>query len=175
MKIVVASQSALKVEICKHVVDKFYSDVDLVTVKAASGVAEQPFDHVTVDGAFNRLHDAKSKVLNADLYISIENGIFNEDGRYMDRAVAVVSDFYNSAEIATSEGVEFPAASVEKTKTLGIDKWTVGKVMAEDGLVAQHDDPHLTLSGKSRKIYLEEALTRALTAHQKRAKQMFPS
>jgi hypothetical protein len=45
-----------------------------------------------------------------------------------------------------------------EAKRRGFDTWTVGKVMEEQGLIRQHDDPHLDLSGTSRAVYLADAV-----------------
>lgn len=165
MKVVLASQSPVKVDVCKQVVEKFYADVELITVKAKSGVPEQPFDHETSEGAYNRITDARTQIPDADLYISIENGIYNEKGRYIDRAVAVACDQQGDATIKWSKGVEFPALYVQEAKRLGTDQWTVGKIMQEAKVITQHDDPHKDLVGISRADLLKEVLTRTLQLH----------
>jgi len=166
VKVVVASQSALKIAVCKKIIRTFRENAELVTVKTASGVPEQPFGAETQQGAFNRLADAKRLVPDGDLYLSIENGIFREDDTYVDRAVAIAAvmtdDGKEEFRIAVSDGVVFPPVWVEETERRGTDKWTVGQVMAEAGVITQADDPHLDLSGKSRTCYLEEVLTRVL-------------
>lgn len=163
MKIVLASTSAVKVAACTKAFGAV-SDTEIITVKAASGINEQPMNEETLLGAFNRLNNAKNAVPDADYYVSIENGIFEENGHFIDRAVVTVMDRAGNVKTTASDGVEFPAASVEETRRRGFDKWTVGKVMEEQGLVKQHDDPHLTLSGKSRVAYIDEAALKAAAA-----------
>lgn len=160
MRIVLSSTSAVKVDACKQAFG-VGSDTEIVTVKAPSGVNEQPLNDETLRGAFNRLNYARSAVPNADYYVSIENGIFQENGRYVDRAVVTVMNKDGETRTTYSEGVEFPSASVEETRKRGFETWTVGKVMQEQGVVAQHDDPHLSLSGKSRVDYVNEAAKKA--------------
>jgi non-canonical (house-cleaning) NTP pyrophosphatase len=158
MKIVLASTSAVKLEACRAA---FGDAAEIVTVKAPSGVNEQPMDDETVTGAFNRIAAAKTMAPGADLYVSIENGIFDEKGHFIDRPVVVVSRGSGDPQVTYGDGVEFPKDSVDEARRRGLDKWTVGKVMAEQGIVKQHDDPHLSLSGKSRTEYLRATVKAA--------------
>lgn len=161
MKVVLASTSELKEQACRAVFAKV-SGFELQTVKVPSGVSEQPFNEETRQGAFNRMAAACVAVPGADLYIGIENGIFEEKGRYIDRAVVVLTDMKGKDVFALSAGVEFPADCVEEAQRRGFDKVTVGQVMAEKGIVRHHDDPHADLSSHNRAYYLRQGLRRAL-------------
>ena len=163
MKIVLASTSPVKVNACK----KAFADIagaEIIPVKAASGVAEQPLNDETLTGAFNRIRAVQRQITDADLYVSIENGLFEENGSFIDRAVVVIAAKGRPPAIAFSEGVEFPKASVEETRKRGFDKWTAGKVMQEQGIIRQHDDPHADLGGKSRAAYIDDAMRAAVSA-----------
>lgn len=163
MKIVCASTSAVKLNACKKAFAN-WADADIQTVKAASGVPEQPLGLQTLTGAFNRIVAAKKAIPDADVYISIENGVFEENGTYVDRAIVVMCTRDGIAHVSQSEGVKFPTESVLEARERGFDVWTVGKVMAEQGIVKQHDDPHLCLSGKSRTTYIDDAMAKAISA-----------
>lgn len=158
MKIVLASTSAVKVEACSRA---FGPSVEIVTVKAPSGVNEQPLNEETLRGAKNRLAYARREVPDADYYVSIENGVFDEGSAYVDRAVVTVENAAGEERVTYSDGVVFPDEDVEEARRRGLDKWTVGRVMEEKGHVKKHDDLHLCLSGRSRVSYLDEALSRA--------------
>ena len=159
MRIVLASTSTVKLSACR---EAFGNAADIIVVKASSGISEQPMNTETLTGAFNRLRDAKRQVPDADLYISVENGIFEENGKFIDRPVIVISRNRDAPETTFGEGVEFPKECVEETRARGFDKWTVGKIMQEKGLVKEHDDPHLDLAGKSRKSLLVAAIKQAI-------------
>lgn len=158
MKVVVASTSAVKIDACRKA---FGAAAGIVGVKVQSGVNEQPMNDETVQGAFNRIAAARAAMPGADVYVSIENGIFEENGKYIDRPVIAVARGTGTPEVTYGEGVEFPAASVEETRKRGFDTWTVGKIMQEQGIVTQHDDPHGDLSGKPRAVYLADAVKSA--------------
>ena len=153
------STSAVKIEACRSAFSHL-GELKIIPVKVQSGVPEQPIGQETLTGAYNRIGAAEHAVPNADLYVSIENGVFPEGGRYVDRAVVVLKS-PSKTEVAYSDGVEFPTASVDEARKRGFDKWTVGKVMQELGVVSKHDDPHLDLAGKSRSSYLTETVQQA--------------
>ena len=155
--IVLASTSALKIEACRRA---FPGDT-IIPVKSSSGINEQPLGDETLQGARNRLRHAREQFPDASYFVSIENGIFEEDARYVDRAVVTVESAAGQVQVTLSDGVEFPGASVEEARSRGFETWTVGRVMQEQGVVKQHDDPHLDLSGRSRVEYIDEAVRRA--------------
>lgn len=169
MKIGVTSKNGLKV----GSVEKAYSFMSPVTIigySADSGVGEQPVGEQTILGARNRISDVKSRIPDLDRIVSIENGIFLEGNDWLDKAVVVIYDPRNDAEhIGYSDAVVFPTEYVERTRKIGFDTMTVSQVMAEAGFVANQKDPHLTISGISRQVYLENTV-QALVDKIERAK-----
>jgi len=160
MKLVLGSKSAVKVQAAEAALADFSANVELVPVKASSGAPEQPVGAETSQGAKNRMASAQELCPDGDFFLAIENGIFEEHGKWVDRAVVTCQSADGQQYfIAHSDGVEFPAQAVEATRQRGFQEWTVGKVMAEMGIVQQHDDPHLELAGKSRAAYLQEAIS----------------
>jgi non-canonical (house-cleaning) NTP pyrophosphatase len=159
MKLVLGSTSAVKIKALEAALAAFGASVELVPVKASSGAPEQPMGAETSQGAKNRMASAQQLCPDGDFFIAIENGIFFENGQWLDRAVVTCqSADQKNFFIAYSDGVQFPAQAVETARQRGFQEWTVGKIMMEMGIVQQHDDPHLELSGKSRALYLEEAI-----------------
>lgn len=161
LKIVIASTSAVKVDACRRA---FGSEVDIVTVKVPSGVNEQPMDLETLQGANNRLAAARAAIPDADFYVAIESGLFrlfDEETTFVDRAIVVLQHQTGLQCQTTSDGVIFPDTAVEEARRRGLDKWTVGRIMQEQGIVASHEDPHLTLAGRSRAEYIYAAVRRA--------------
>ncbi len=176
--IIVTSQSAIKINAVKKFLAEFFPDKDLnvISVKAASGVNEQPVGEETELGAKNRIIDAE-KILKERsdnlpaLFISIENGIFkNKNGEYEDRAVAVIK--FSSGEAYSSISslrVLFPNESVEETlrKEGGFKDNTVGTTLAETlaakGIKIDKQDPQsfLTDNRITREVQIIEALEKA--------------
>jgi inosine/xanthosine triphosphatase len=162
MRIVVGSQSAIKIDAVQDAFAAIGVDAEVVGVRAHSGAPEQPLNDETIQGARNRTAHAKELDPNGDLYVAIQNGIFEEQGRFIDKAVVVCATKHVRDQVSYSDGVEFPRSAVEEARRRGFDRITVGKVMAEQGLVAKHDDPHLTLAGKPRARFLTETVSVAL-------------
>lgn len=156
MKIVLASESKVKIA----AVQRAFADttIELIAVNVPSGVSEQPMNDETLTGAYNRLAAAKAKEPGADLYIAIENGLFEEEGNFMDRPVVALSNDHARPLVTKGEGVRFPAEAVEEARQRGFDTTTVGKIMAQKGWVFDHADPHKDLIGKSRSTILAETM-----------------
>ena len=140
LKIVIASTSAVKVDACRRA---FGSEVDIVTVKVPSGVNEQPMDLETLQGANNRLAAARAAIPDADFYVAIESGLFrlfDEETTFVDRAIVVLQHQTGLQCQTTSDGVIFPDTAVEEARRRGLDKWTVGRIMQEQGIVVRRVD-----------------------------------
>lgn len=179
MKIVVTSQSPIKIEACRQSFLRLggTDDIEIIPLQAASYVNEQPFNDEAVTGVRNRIDDvrtlpegteqtlltAQKHTPDADAWVSIQSGVFEENGDYIDRAVVAVMNKTGDIHIGYSDGVAFPREAVEETRRRGFDRWTVGRVLQDMGLVTRHDDPHADLPPyKSRQDYIVDALDKAL-------------
>ena len=161
--LVLTSRSAVKIAAVEQALaDLGWNKVAIIALKAASGVNEQPLGEETLRGADNRIRSAKQTYPDADIFVSIENGLFLEGDDYVDRAVVVVEDAKGQRLVTYSEGVVFPTVYVLEAQRRGFATTTVGQVMAEYGVVEHHDDPHLTLAKKSRTAFLVETTRTAL-------------
>ena len=157
MKIGVTSQNRLKVEAVIKAYSSLGIPIEVIGYTAESGVGEQPVNEQTLTGARNRISDVNQRVDDLDRIVSIENGIFRIGEQWLDKAVVVIYDVRNGEEhIGYSDAVVFPDEYVERARQIGFDTMTVGQVMAEAGYVANQKDPHLSISGISRQIYLEQ-------------------
>lgn len=169
MKIGVTSQNKLKVGAVEKAYTSAGISVEVIGYQADSGVGEQPVDDQTLEGARNRISDVNQKVSNLDRIVSIENGIFREGDEWSDKAVVVIYDPQSGQEhIGYSDAVVFPDEYVERARQIGFDTMTVGQVMAEAGYVADQKDPHLSISGTSRQVYLENTVQKLVDRVEKR-------
>merc|ERR1711924_75075 len=76
-KVAVASKSGLKLAATELAFNSLGVNPQVIGVKAASDINEQPFGHEeTILGAQNRLKHTKAAQPDCDFYISIENGVF---------------------------------------------------------------------------------------------------
>jgi non-canonical (house-cleaning) NTP pyrophosphatase/adenine/guanine phosphoribosyltransferase-like PRPP-binding protein len=163
IKIVVASEGAIKIDAVKQAAKEFFLDqnsvFEVIGVNTVSDVAEQPFNEETEKGATNRLAHAERLIPSADMYIAIENGIFESGKQFFDKAVIKMKTKTGCAITESSQSVEFPAQYVEEAKTIGFDKTTVGSCMLKAGIIKDAKDPHADLGDKrSRSIILDEAI-----------------
>jgi len=159
MKIGVTSENKLKVDAVRCAYASIGLPCELVGYTANSGVGEQPINEQALGGARNRITDLKKRVDGLDRIVSIESGIFEEDGQWVDRAVVVIFNAKTGEEyVDYSDRVVFPKEYVERARDIGFDKMTVGKVMEKEGYVSDNKDPHKSISGKSRQEYIEETL-----------------
>ncbi len=168
MKIAVTSENKLKI----NAVEKAYLSIgikpQIIGYTANSEVGEQPVNEQTLLGARNRIKSIKPKVENIDRIISIENGIFEENNKWLDKAVVILYNVKNDKEyIEYSDTVVFPNEYVKKARKIGFNKITVGKIMAEEGYVLNPKDPHKSISGISRQTYLENALIKIVKKAEK--------
>lgn len=160
MRVVLASKSETKIE----AVLEAFGDASIIfePIAVPSDVNAQPMDDETLKGAFNRFAAAMEEMPGADLYISIENGIFLEHRNYIDRAAIVMGGPFIKRQHFYSEGVLIPKDAVNEAIKRGLDKTTVGEVLFEQGRVKNAWNPHLDLRAKSRTIILTETLKKAL-------------
>mmetsp|Transcript_11298 Transcript_11298/g.23844 ORF Transcript_11298/g.23844 Transcript_11298/m.23844 type:complete len:201 (-) Transcript_11298:46-648(-) len=173
MQVVVASTAHMKVAAVQKLLAEEAASVQ--GVKAASGVNDQPFGHEeTIRGALNRLADAKLKAPSADLYVSMENGLFEVpgDGRKMlcfDLAWVAIEDAQGQRSLAHSAGVEMPGVAVSAAKASCFSK-TAGSEVARVANQSPSSDPvdpqdphtYLTNGFCSREELLLSALRIAL-------------
>tara|TARA_Y100000310_G_scaffold89923_1_gene87150 strand:+ start:98979 stop:99488 length:510 start_codon:yes stop_codon:yes gene_type:complete len=159
MRIAVTSKNELKINAVSNAYHAIGLNPEIIGYSADSKVGEQPVNEETLQGAKNRISYVLSRVKDLDRIISIENGIFYEHNKWLDKAVVVIYDVkLNKESHAFSDAVEFPAKYVDLAREIGFDKITVGKVMADAGYVKNPKNPHLSISGTSRQVYLEKTV-----------------
>lgn len=159
LKIAVTSKNPVKINAVKNVYKTLGIGVEVVGYKTNSGIDEQPVNESTYQGAINRRKDLVERIKDLDIIISIENGIFEENKEWVDRAVVVYyNNRTNKEYVSVSGGVIFPKQYVDEARKLGFDKHTVGSVIRNSGIIKTNIDEHSYLSGKSRQNYLEECL-----------------
>jgi hypothetical protein len=93
--------------------------------------------------------------------ISIESGLFEKLGEWHDKAVVMVYDVKKDNEfVLFSDSVVFPTEYVDRAREIGFESVTVGEVMMEDDFVKNNKDPHLCISGISRKVFIENTVSK---------------
>ena len=162
MLIAVGSENKIKLDAVRRGFEQAgFTDITVVGFNALSDVAEQPFGKdETLAGAKNRATATLTHFKDADIIVGIESGILEDNSD-----VAIIyclnkNEDYDVEHIEMSEKVTFPADCVEEARQRGFATVTVGQVMKERGVVNDQTDPHLTLTGKSRTIYLTDTITK---------------
>lgn len=107
MKIVVASQNPVKINAAlKSFEASFEGPFQIEAVSVPSGVSEQPMDEdETLQGAVNRVGNARREYPGASFYIGIEGGVSLHNGRLFAFAWIVVANeqFESHARTASFE------------------------------------------------------------------------
>ena len=107
MKIVVASKNPVKINaVLKSFGSCFDELLQIEAVPVPSGVSDQPMDEdETLQGAVNRVANARAIHSGADFYAGIEGGVSMHNGRLFAFAWIVVAndDFESHARTATFE------------------------------------------------------------------------
>jgi len=166
MRVAVCSKSPIKLDAARTAIDRLDIDRDglvVVGVDAPSGIADQPIGlSVIASGAANRLAKGKELEAEADVWISMENGLAWWGGPWVDIAVVKVElAETKTVGTATSVGVEVSEALMVEATRPGK---TVGKAVVDrmkgDG---DHRDPHSELTGGccSRAELLSDAIRAA--------------
>jgi adenine phosphoribosyltransferase len=160
VKIAVASESRVKL----GAVEAAYPGATVVGYKCESGVNPQPLTRdETRTGANNRLTELKTKDTTADIWISIENGIFNwiEGSEVcVDQACILVESKDVGVKEIWSEALVVPKALVKESADTG-GKKTVGEILVERKEIQDHANPHPWLAknpAKTRQALLESVL-----------------
>ena len=155
MKIHVASKAAQKTGAVADACQALGINAEINGFSAPSGINEQPIgEDETTRGARNRLNYIMSLELagvetDDDLWVSIENGLRkNALGQWIDFAVVLIRSLRPGTPIITIEsmGIVFPTKAVIAAQQRGFDKVTAGKMLADLGMVRDHQDPHAELT-----------------------------
>lgn len=94
MKIVVTSHNPVKIAAVRQAfLEQFPTlEMELIPVEVDSGVSDQPMsDQETLQGARNRVANARSSIPDADYWVGLEGGLDIFDGRLMAFAWMVVT------------------------------------------------------------------------------------
>jgi non-canonical (house-cleaning) NTP pyrophosphatase len=165
MKIVVSSTASQKLDSSQLAFQNTLKGkiIDVTGYKSASGVNEQPWGRKEIIlGCENRLaHTIKGQ--QGDICISIESGIELRSKEWHDFAY-IMMYFYHSKKEFTgfTDSVVFPTDCVEEAMRLGFDLNTVGSVMAKRRPDIDKQDPHFSITGKSRVLYLSETIEKII-------------
>ncbi len=128
MKVLIGTKNPGKIKGAQIALERYFSDVEIQSIKIESNVAEQPVGIETYRGALNRVDNlikyAREKHLVADYFMAIESGMVNELGFWEIVNVAVIKNAKGEIGQGTSAGFPVPQKYVKAIK-----KETLGTVM----------------------------------------------
>ena len=174
MRIIVAGTSTLKYEATKKAVYQLgLKDVEVEMLKIPStGFNEQPIGkNEILGGAKKRAELARENDLKHSeiptLYLGIENGVEEQTLSCWFDYTFIFGIFPKGEKVEKTIRCHFPTDCVVATSKLqrGFKDNTVGKYMADIGLVKNHADPHKDLCGISRLDILIQSIKDLLISH----------
>jgi non-canonical (house-cleaning) NTP pyrophosphatase len=170
MNIGVTSKNRLKIDAVRSAYSVLGWEPSIQGYSTDSCIGEQPINDQAYQGARNRIESLGDlSDLGMDAVISIESGIFDEGGKWVDKAVVVYRNTNPGWSLDWySEGVEFPKRYVDKARERGFETTRVGDIMVEEGFIEDPSDPHLKLTGISREKYINDAVLKLVRSIQGR-------
>lgn len=160
MKVIIATNNKGKIEGAKRAFEKYFEDVEVIGVSAASDVPDQPINDETFQGAKNRIKNLKSYAkennVDADFFVAIESGMMNNLGSWMIINIAAIEDRNGIESISCGSGFPVPDKYIERIKTE-----TLGNVMDDifnsEDLRSYGGGISLLTHGKVSRIDITEA------------------
>lgn len=126
MKILIGTKNPGKIEGARRALSYYFFDFILEGVKVESEVGDQPVNDQILKGAKNRIKNlkqyAKENDVEADLYLSIESGITNQLGQWINLSMAVIENKNGQTGIGTSAGFPIPERYIETIKQTDLSK-----------------------------------------------------
>lgn len=120
MKVLIGTKNPGKIEGAKRALEKFFNDVEIEGVKAASDVSDQPVGKETLVGANNRVNNlikyAKQNNIKVDLFMAVESGLTQDVGFWAITNIAVIKNGKGKMGVGTSASFPVPEKYVETIK-----------------------------------------------------------
>lgn len=112
MKVLVGSINPVKIEAVQEAFSKYFSNVEVLSFEVESGVPNQPINDDTFRGAENRAKmltkiNLKQK-LNADFFVGIEGGIYQQYNLWFAFGCMCVIDKNGNKSFGTSPHFQLP-------------------------------------------------------------------
>ena len=128
MRVAVGSENPVKVEAVRLAIMRLYGAADVRGFAVASGVAEQPFEEETWEGARTRAREALARWPECDFGVGIEAGLFETPpvAGLLDIQACVVLDHAGRFTYGHGPGFSYPADVSEELRKGA----SVGEVMS---------------------------------------------
>lgn len=161
LKIALGSTSPLKIAAVCAAYKYFDRLVEIIPVKAESGISDQPegFEQMLA-GARSRALAALAVSPHADLGIGLESGIVTIGAFYFDPAIAVIIDRNFRASVGFGPGFPIPKWAVLEAR-----ESELGKVVMKRGAKDKNPMAYFSDGTIDRTTLLAEAVKMALAPH----------
>lgn len=170
MKVLIATKNQGKIEGAKRSLLTYFNNIDIQGIPVSSDVSDEPVNNDIYIGAKNRIKNlklyAKENNIKADLFLSVESGIYNSLGKWMITNLAVIEDNNDFESYGASPSFPVPDKFVDD-----IINTDLSQVM--NTIFGKDDDRHnhggaiqmLTKNKLSRIDLVEMAFVMALTEY----------
>ncbi len=114
MRVLVGSENSVKIQSVKEGFLTFFERVEVEGINVDTGVAHQPMNDETFDGAKNRAENVKrindQQHLDAKFFVGIEGGVLQLQDRWFSVNVVYILDQHNRDSFATTGLYQLPSA-----------------------------------------------------------------
>ena len=158
MRILLASESKIKLDAVREVFCNNIKGITIKGVKSPSSVHEQPVGYKEMTtGAENRLKYIKENYKGYDIYISIENAIGHIKHTLFIDVGYVLIEINQKRGKGFSASIPIPKDVVSYIAKHNFNK-TIGDAVVELYGAKDKNDPHYVLCGIHRKDLLKQAI-----------------
>lgn len=166
MKVLIGSKNPVKIQGAKDAFETYFQDVEVLGVSVDSNVPEQPVNDEVYQGAKNRtlnlIKYAKENNLEVDYFASIESGIVNYFGKWLNINVAVIIDKNGYESYGTSDGFPIPEKYIETIKNDGLGS-VMEKLSNVDNIAKKYGGVYYLTQKITRADLTKDAFIMALT------------
>ncbi len=117
MKVLIGTKNPGKIEGAKRAFESYFDDVEVIGMKSASNVSEQPVGKDTYLGAKNRVDNmmryCRENNISADYFVAIESGITEDLGFWAITNIAVIKNAAGEMGVGSSESFPVPKKYVQ--------------------------------------------------------------
>ena len=140
MKVLVGSENPVKIQSVKEGFLTFFEHVEVEGISVDTGVAHQPINDATFEGAKNRAENIKrindQQNLDATFFVGIEGGVLQLQDRWFSVNVVYILDQHNRDSFATTGLYELPS-TLSKDLLIKKDLGHAMVALADDNFAAR--------------------------------------
>lgn len=126
MKILVGTKNPGKIEGVNKAFSKYFDNFEIEGISVDSNVNSQPFNDDIYIGAKNRVENlkifAKKNSIKADYFVSVEAGITNLLGEYININLVYIENKNGETSTSISEGFPIPEKYLKEIKEYSLGK-----------------------------------------------------